>query len=72
MTATKEFSKETLKSALQELVQEDPAFFLELLKMAVGESNALDVAQKAERKKRIEALVKEDFEKYDEVFKALA
>ncbi len=72
MTATKEFSKETLKSALQELVQEDPAFFLELLKMAVGENNALADAQKAERRKRIEALVKEDFEKYDEVFKALA
>ena len=72
MTAAQEFSKETLKTALQELVQEDPTFFLDLLKKAFDENKVLGDVDKADRRKRIEALVQADFEKYGEVFKALA
>lgn len=72
MTATQEISTEKLKAALRKLAQQEPTFFLELLQQVVKENPELLVSQKIERRKRIEALVKEDFEKYASVFKALA
>ncbi len=64
--------RENLKAALRELVQEEPDFLLELLEKVAKEKAELNNNQKVERKKRIEALVRKDFDKYAEVFKALA
>lgn len=72
MTATTLIERENLKTALRELAQEEPDFLLELLEKAAIDKQGMSPIQKAERRKRIEALVKEDFEKYGEVFKALA
>ncbi len=72
MTATTLAERENLKAALRELVQEEPDFLLELLEKAAIDKHGMSSIQKAERRKRIEALVKEDFEKYAAVFNALA
>ena len=72
MIATTITERENLKTALRELAQEEPDFLLELLEKAAIDKQGISPNQKAERRKRIEALVKEDFEKYASVFKALA
>ena len=72
MTAAQLTDRENLKTALLELVQNEPDFILDLLEKAAKGKAGLDELQKAERRKRIEALVRKDFEEYAEVFKALA
>lgn len=72
MTAATLIERENLKTALRELAQNEPDFILELLETVAKGKAEVDNLQKLDRRKRIEALVHKDFEKYAAVFKALA
>jgi spore coat polysaccharide biosynthesis protein SpsF (cytidylyltransferase family) len=57
--------KSMIEKALKELAIQEPEYVSDLIKQ-LGEE--LKIA----KRKRLEEIVKEDFEEYDEVFKALA
>ena len=57
--------REKIRKSLKNLVIEEPNFMNELI-------SELSEDLKKSKKNRLEQIVKEDFEEYDEVFKALA
>lgn len=65
-------SKKALKSFFKEILLEEPKFFKEILTEILEENQVSSSDEQAERRKKIEAMIDEDFDKYDEVFKALA
>ncbi len=64
-------SKEALKEVVTEILLENPAYFKDILTEILKENNVLNSADD-ERTSRLKALIQEDFDRYDEVFKALA
>ncbi len=65
MTATAVQSKDALKALLIEIATDDPTFFNHLVQKS-------QEAQENAPKKEVEQIIKETFEEYDDVFKALA
>lgn len=63
MTAV--LDREKIRKSLKNLVIEEPNFMNELI-------SELSEDLKKSKKNRLKQIVKEDFEEYDEVFKALA
>ncbi len=63
MTAV--INKDSIRKLLKDLVIEEPAFVSELI-------SEIDADLKSSKKKRLAEIVKEDFEEYGEVFRALA
>ena len=61
-------SKKAVKSFFKEILLEEPTLLKELLKEILEENDIVA----SDRRKKIEAMIDEDFDKYDEVFKALA
>jgi hypothetical protein len=61
-----------LKEALTELVEERPEIFKNLLTEIIRERILQLSTDKEARKKEIESLIREDFEKYGDVYRALA
>lgn len=57
--------REKIRKSLKNLVIEEPNFMNELI-------SELSEDLKKSKRNRLEQIVKEDFEEYDEVFKALA
>ncbi|GAA4399566.1 hypothetical protein GCM10023187_11640 [Nibrella viscosa] len=57
--------KELIRQSLKELVNEDPAFVTALLEELEGEL-------KQHKKQRLENIIREDFDEYGDVFRALA
>ena len=57
--------REKIRKSLKNLVMEEPNFMNELI-------SELSEDLKKSKKNRLEQIMKEDFEEYDEVFKALA
>jgi len=64
--------KEILKSALAELIQEQPSLFKEVIREILEENKIIVSDEQLERRKRLEAILEEDFSQYDDVFRALA
>jgi hypothetical protein len=62
---TSVLDKSMIEKALKELAVQEPDYVSNLFKQIEGD---LKIA----KKKQLEAIVKEDFEEYGEVFKALA
>lgn len=58
-------NKDSIRKLLKDLVIEEPSFVAELM-------SELDSDLKNSKKIKLAAIVKEDFEEYGEVFKALA
>ena len=56
--------KERLKETLREIIQEDPIWFKSIIKEIIQEMNENDP--------EFELLLKRNFDKYDQTFKALA
>jgi uncharacterized membrane protein len=61
-----------LKSIIKEMMQEDKSSFKEMLKEILVENQIIVSDEQAERRKRLESIIEDDFKKYDEVFRALA
>lgn len=57
--------KETVKEALRELIREEPDAFKTLLKEVF-------IEEQINRKEKFDQLLMENFERYDETFRALA
>ncbi|GAB4037825.1 hypothetical protein [Spirosoma gilvum] len=59
--------KEEVKGIIREMMQENKAFFKDIIREIVQE----DTAQ-SDRKAKVDAIIKRDFKRYENVFKALA
>ena len=64
--------KEELKILIKEIIKEDRNLFKEIIKEILIENQIIISSEQAARKKKLEAMINEDFDKYDDVFKALA
>jgi len=64
--------KVALKTLIKEILKEDISLFKEVIREILAENQIITTAEQAERRKKLERLIDEDFDKYDEVFKALA
>ena len=65
-------SKKALKSFFKEILLEEPKFFKEIITEILEENQVSGSDEQAERRTRLKAATKKVFDKYDEVFKALA
>ncbi len=61
-----------LKSAILEVLVENKEVFKEVVQEVLSENKIIPSPQKLKRKNRLEAMINEDFDQYDEVFKNLA
>lgn len=64
--------KSVLKSIIREIIREDIDLFKETIKEILVENKVISSNEQQERRARLEKLIDDDFEEYDEVFKALA
>lgn len=66
--------KNEIKAAIREIMQEDKMFFKDLLQEIIGEPTQGQEPTNAEasRAERVDAIIRKDFERYKNVFKALA
>ncbi len=67
-----DIDKAQLKSVIKEVLAEDPALFKSVLKEILADHQIIVSEDQRERRVRIEKLIDEDFDHYDEVFKSLA
>jgi hypothetical protein len=61
-----------LKSLIKEVLQEDITLFKDVIEEILLENQVIVSKEQAERRQKLEKMIHEDFEKYDDVFKALA
>lgn len=64
MTTT---DKEEVKVIIREMIQENKSFFKEIIREILEEET-----NQPDRKAKIDAIIKRDFKRYENVFKALA
>ena len=64
--------KSELKILLKEILREDKNLFKEVVQEILEEDKLNTSEEKNSRREKLEAMIKEDFDKYDYVFKALA
>jgi hypothetical protein len=67
-----EIDKAVLKSTIREILIEDTGIFKEIIREILIENQVIIDEAQSKRRQKIEALIDADFDKYDEVFKALA
>ena len=67
-----DIDKAQLKSVIKEVLAEDPALFKSVLKEILADHQIIVSEDQRERRVRIEKLIDEHFDYYDEVFKSLA
>jgi hypothetical protein len=68
----KEIDRAVLKATIREILIEDSDVFRAVIREVLAETEIPSIQAKTERQQKIERLIKSDFDKYDEVFKALA
>ncbi|WP_020596364.1 hypothetical protein [Spirosoma panaciterrae] len=64
MTATE---KEEVKGIIREMMHENKDFFKDIIREIIEEDTS-----RSDRKAKIDAIIKRDFKRYENVFKALA
>ena len=64
--------RDTIKKIVKEILLEDAKMFKEIIREILVENQIIISQEQAKRRERIEAMIEEDFEKYDPVFKDLA
>ena len=64
--------RKALKSVIKEILKEDVSLFKEALRELLVENQVIASSEQNNRRKRLEKMVNDDFDKYDDVFKALA
>lgn len=69
---TDQIDRDTIKEIVKEILLEDTRIFKELLKEILIENQIIISEEQAQRRARIEVMIGEDFDKYDNVFKDLA
>ncbi len=63
--------KAILKAVIKEMLLEDISIFKGVIKEILAENQVIISKEQENRRKRLEMLIDEDFDNYDEVFKAL-
>ena len=61
-----------LKILLKEIIREDSNLLKDVIKEILIENQIIVSDEQAARRKKLETMINEDFDKYDDVFKALA
>lgn len=61
-----------LKSLIKEVLQEDITLFKDVIAEILIENQIIISEEQAERRQKLEKMIHDDFEKYDDVFRALA
>lgn len=69
---TNQVDRETIKEIVKEILLEDTRLFKDIIKEILIENQIIISEEQATRRERIEAMIEEDFKKYDSVFKDLA
>ncbi len=64
--------KKVLKSVITEVLIENPRYFKEILTEILSENSIIDSSDKNGRSSKLKEMIKEDFDKYGDVFKSLA
>jgi len=64
--------KLTLKAIVKEILLEDSSIFKDIIKEILTENQVITSTEQESRRKKLEKFIDEGFDKYDEVFKALA
>jgi hypothetical protein len=64
--------KTILKSTIKEILIEDTSIFKDIIREILIENKIIGDNAESERQQKIEALIDADFDKYEDVFKALA
>lgn len=67
-----DIDKAQLKAAIKEVLTEDPALFKSVIKEVLADHQIIVSDEQGERRARIEKMIDEDFDQYDDVFKSLA
>jgi len=61
-----------LKSIIREILKEDIGLFKDIIKEILIDNQVITTDEQQQRRARLEKLIDEDFDKYDDVFKSLA
>lgn len=61
-----------LKNIIREILKEDISLFKEVIKEILIDNHIITTDEQQQRRARLEKLIDEDFDKYDDVFKSLA
>jgi hypothetical protein len=69
---TKNLDRASLKTLIVSLLKSDDELCVEVFHDITESNPELLKSNKTEKRKKLEQIIKEDFEEYDEVFKALA
>lgn len=64
--------KSVLKTLIKEILKEDIAIFKDVIKEILVENQVITSKDQENRRKRLELMIDQDFDKYNDVFKALA
>ena len=64
--------KSQLKSAIKEILTEDPSLFKSVVREILMDHQVIVSEVQAERRAKLEKMIDEDFDQYDDVFKSLA
>ena len=68
----KNLNRAELKAIVKEIMMEDMNLFKETIKEILIEHQVIVTEEQAKRREKLEKMINEDFDKYDEVFKALS
>jgi len=71
-TAALNVDRAMVKEVIKEMFQEDKSLLKEVIKEILTENQTIVSVEQGERRKRLEAIIEEDFAEYDQVFRALA
>lgn len=64
--------KIALKAILKEILLEDISLFKDVIKEILAENQVITSKDQEKRRKKLEMLIDQDFDNYNDVFKALA
>lgn len=64
--------KVVLKSIIREILKEDVNLFKDIIKEILVENQVISDENQATRRAKLEKMISDDFDKYDDTFKALA
>ena len=68
----KKVDRITLKSIVKEILKEDVTLFKEVIREILTENQIITSDKEEERRQRLIKMISDDFDKYEDTFKALA
>lgn len=65
-------NRDQLKSVIKEILTEDPTLFKSVVREILADHQIIVSEEQRDRRAKLEKMIDEDFDQYDEVFKSLA